>query len=538
MCPYCSENHTRLPRHITAKHKDEEDVQKVLALPKKEQRTAFGALRKKGIYKQNSELLKTNAPDSALISQYNRPSSSTSQTTKGKKMCGNCMSLYSSKTIWKHKQNCKQPLSSTSTQLSHIPSIPISVLRNCPGDDPAFKVEVLRRFLEDEVGELCRTDFAIKTFGYHQWEKNAKGDRKPCMNEMRNLAKLVLECRLINKEKKIVMPFTGEDLLDKKHYELITAAMKRITVHDNNEEKNSLKMKLAYELRAAATTMQAVYLMEDKKELAENCSVFMTILKVNWGGIVNKAVYRVKKRRQELLRLPQQLPDEEEIRMIKDHITAELCCVHDNDRTWNTYLFNRLRAQLVCRLTLFNARRGGECARMTLKDWQYAKEDKWIDKKRTEKLYEHEKVLIHKYKLTYMEGKGQVLVPVLIPNDCMRAIQKLVDMRPLMGINPDNPHLFPAGRGSIECMQGSQAVNEVCQATGTKLTATTVRHRTATLYALMDLPDVEMRAFYKHMGHSQEINETVYQTPLGIMEITRVGCHLDKMDNIQDNAGK
>ena len=32
------------------------------------------------------------------------------------------------------------------------------------------------------------------------------------------------------------------------------------------------------------------------------------------------------------------------------------------------------------------------------------------------------------------------------------------------------------------------------------------------------------------MGHSKEINESVYQGPLGIQEIALVGCYLDILD--------
>lgn len=51
---------------------------------------------------------------------------------------------------------------------------------------------------------------------------------------------------------------------------------------------------------------------------------------------------------------------------------------------FDTKEFCRLRDALVCRLTLFNARRGGEASRMTLEELQDALNDKWIDKSKAE----------------------------------------------------------------------------------------------------------------------------------------------------------
>jgi hypothetical protein len=50
------------------------------------------------------------------------------------------------------------------------------------------------------------------------------------------------------------------------------------------------------------------------------------------------------------------------------------------------------------------------------------------------------------------------------------------------------------------------------------------------LYALEDVPDKERDAFYRHMGHGKGINEAVYQCPLAIEEVCKVGKYLSKLD--------
>ena len=62
------------------------------------------------------------------------------------------------------------------------------------------------------------------------------------------------------------------------------------------------------------------------------------------------------------------------------------------------------------------------------------------------------------------------------------------------------------------------------------LTATANRHRVSTLYSMLDLPSEERQWFYKHMGHSENINQYRYQAPPAIMELTKVAKHLVNMD--------
>ena len=50
------------------------------------------------------------------------------------------------------------------------------------------------------------------------------------------------------------------------------------------------------------------------------------------------------------------------------------------------------------------------------------------------------------------------------------------------------------------------------------------------MYAMLDLPEEERELFYKHMGHSKTINETVYQDPPALMEVLKVGRNLVAID--------
>lgn len=67
-----------------------------------------------------------------------------------------------------------------------------------------------------------------------------------------------------------------------------------------------------------------------------------------------------------------------------------------------------MRNLLVSRLTLFNARRGGEPARMKLSDWNDAESNAWIDNQWVDCMMGMmgplEKELISDMKLAYQTG--------------------------------------------------------------------------------------------------------------------------------------
>ena len=141
-----------------------------------------------------------------------------------------------------------------------------------------------------------------------------------------------------------------------------------------------------------------------------------------------------------------------------------------------------------------------------------------------------------------MSGKGNNhLVPVLIPPDTLPALKIIAnrDIRRGVNIPEGNKFLFACTRNSEGHTSGWNAVHSVIQKLNLKkpenLKATTNRHRVSTLFSALDLPEKDREVFFKHMGHSKEINENTYQVPLALMEITKVGRHLLNFDSSMFN---
>lgn len=76
----------------------------------------------------------------------------------------------------------------------------------------------------------------------------------------------------------------------------------------------------------------------------------------------------------------------------------------------------------MCRLTVFNARRGGEPARLVPSEWRDADMNSWLDLKRVQSssVTEFERSMFKDLKITFQGGKGvNHLVPHLIPRDLL-----------------------------------------------------------------------------------------------------------------------
>lgn len=89
----------------------------------------------------------------------------------------------------------------------------------------------------------------------------------------------------------------------------------------------------------------------------------------------------------------------------------------DEFKKWDHHDFVKMRNLIVSRLTMFNARRGGEPARITMKEWEEAANDSWVDPQLVETVKDPlEKALFKQFKLAYHQaGKSsKKLVPILI----------------------------------------------------------------------------------------------------------------------------
>ena len=124
---------------------------------------------------------------------------------------------------------------------------------------------------------------------------------------------------------------------------------------------------------------------------------------------------------------------------------------------------------------------------------------------------------------------------ILFPIDCLKGLELLCDTKVCsdIGIKNDNPYVFPNINDSERHVSGWHTVDAICKKLSLEknLTATHNRHRVSMLFASKELQDNERELFFRHMGHSHDINEQIYQVPPAIRELTKIGKMLAAIDS-------
>jgi len=515
-CTFCGKMQTNLTRHIKVVHKKEEAVVQASQLPFDDRRKFFANMRKTDILHYNRKQMKCQKP--AYARERHR-------TTDGALvMCGECSGFYAKKYFRRHRKKCN------ADQCTVPRALPVQLMKVDAAVDAEYKTEILARFSNDSAGDLCRSDSSLILYGSRVYQSIvAKRDkatevRRSVMADMRRIALLFLEF------KKLQTSSDTSEMLIRKNFEYFVRAVHSYTVTEQKEVKAGLKTALYYLIKKFACVVKASYLMQNHDDAATEIDRFLDVFALNKKLVFGDATYILNKNRQINLRRPQSLPSEQDVAKLKMYTLDRISSLDKTFEMWDIHSYSELRDLTVSRLTLFNARRGGEPARLLVSEWEDAKNNVWLRQDSDSDLH-----LFQEMKITYQAGKGNHLVPVLIPADLLKAMTILSDtsVREMSDIRSKNVYMFPSTQSDSH-VSGWHAVNRVCSdaqiENREQMTATKMRHRISTLYAALDVSENDRSLFYKHMGHSANINANVYQTPLAEAEILQVGTQLKKMD--------
>ncbi|XP_033114799.1 uncharacterized protein LOC117115204 isoform X2 [Anneissia japonica] len=536
-CIFCWKMMSKLSQHIALVHKDNIRVQKALKLPKAEKADAFDVFKKEGITDFNKQQARMDLP------RYERERVASSSKQAGALVqCGTCKAFLSKKYLRRHIKQVCQPKSEA---VACAVSLPASLLALNNDNWDEFVQNILSKFrTNDEAGKMCVKDKVLMNIGKRLWSKQkrkvdkAVEVRKSVMADMRRLASLHIAFRKTEESLGELPVKTGNvsDLLQRTNFRHLEEAVNDYTKSELGI-KAGLKQGLFYLLKSASKIVKATYLMEDKDVLADEVDKFVAVLDLNKNIMFGDATYTLNKQREEKLRRPSAQPEEEDIKKLKHHIIKRMYDIVTNDfEFFDIHKFVELRDCVVARLTLFNARRGGEPSRLLISHWTDAERGVWLDQQQVDRLDPLDKALAKELKVGYQTGKGKHLVPVLFPKDAHMPLRKLIDpdIRSTAGVLEDNKYLFPSTNGSISHVSGWHSVQNVCDRLDLQnkemITATKNRHRVSVLFALMDVPETERSYIYKHLGHTADTNVHIYQAPLAVKEITVVGKRLQTMD--------
>ncbi|XP_065653738.1 uncharacterized protein LOC136080689 [Hydra vulgaris] len=194
--------------------------------------------------------------------------------------------------------------------------------------------------------------------------------------------------------------------------------------------------------------------------------------------------------------------------------------------------FVTIRSATATCLTIFNARRGGEPVRLHLFQWNVALNGEWMDKQDLPEEFNIEQMFI-----TYQTGKdSDHTVPVLFPPEYIKAMRYLTnkEVRKNAGIPDKNQYIFASTQKSMSHASGWHCINKILIRLDKKgaINATQNWHRIATILAKLELSEKEKTLIYNHFGHSERINQNVYQAAPGSLQIKTTGKRLRDIQEV------
>ena len=524
-CPFCGKFKVRLTRHIRAVHKNEEQV-KQMNEGENVQRAVFKQLKRNGIMTYNMKI--AGRKDAKLLRE--RLSKNDSSTV----VCDKCSGVFNRHWFSSHRQNCR-----AEGGCGPNPVAASVFFSSCDVSDD-FKKEILSKFTNDEVGKICQQDDTIIMIGCKLFRKlKSRQDKKvevrrSVMTDMRRLGHVFTYFREVF-EKQNLGTATVTDMFKQEHLYILHDAYADYTSSKgvDGREKSGLQIAVYYLLTKAAKTLKVFYLIRRDNTKANETAQFLDILRESKDTFIGGAIYNTNKSRNTQLRRVDNLPQIDDLGKLRNYMTAKISeMTGDEYLHWSSSQFVELRDLACARITLFNARRGGEPARLKISHWMDACNEVWFNKNRIATMPSEEQEYFNNTRIMYQTGKGvNHLVPVLVPEDTITALTKLADpaLREQCGVNKDNSYLFPSTVSSESNVSGWHALNRACTAAGVeprKITATKMRHYASTMYASLEVPDAKRAAFYNHMGHSRIVNESIYQVPLAEQEVREVGSVL------------
>lgn len=216
----------------------------------------------------------------------------------------------------------------------------------------------------------------------------------------------------------------------------------------------------------------------------------------------------------------------------------------------NSHIFLRkffiLLNFILGRIMSFNARRGGEVARLKIIHWKGVEDGRWKRQKDLDHLDDLEKKMAERLSICYIEGKKKVkskknnLVPILFTPESVAAVKILVAKREFAGIQNTNPYIFATSESFIKGWDAIQAITKKID--GLKhpklLTPTRTRKFLATLLQLLDINEAELTWITNHMGHTKDVHMSWYRKEDSTLELTKVAKILHAVDRGEDIKNK
>ena len=533
-CFYCGKYLTRISRHMLT-HGSEKEIIDIFAIKDEKKRAHYlKGLKLKGNYRHNTECLEKGEGKLLVM----RSPKSLNDATKYLP-CSYCYGFVAKRELFKHCKTCpfRQKEFVVSNPISQGKLLLLPHLKCSSSDE--LESDVLCKMRDDEIKSRIKRDPLILAVGNTLVHKlrASHGEKSAYLSHrLRNLGKLLIESENI---KGHAIPLM--ELVKPVNFDLVITCVKNLC--QGKGKPKSLGLRLGHSIRKCCEVARCLSIKSGNVAQKQEVENFLVLMDREWSDMISSSLLREiydDKLTKETI-----LPVTSDLVQLTTHVNTSLQrAIETMKSTPTEENFFNLSKITLCKLIIFNKRRGGEVSRITVRDfidrsgWQSSKNEDIFAS-----LSNLEKKLSERLALIKVRGKRGRHVPILLTPEAVQAMDLLVQDRKNIGFIKQENHYFFANKGS-KYFRGCDVLHEIIARVELKnpsaITSTNLRKYVATVTQIISLEKEELEWVADHLGHDIEVHREFYRLQESTLEVSKVSKLLLAIDNgcVHELAGK
>lgn len=397
---------------------------------------------------------------------------------------------------------------------------------------------VLGKMHKDDVSSAIRNDHYIMQLAQSLFNKlgSDRSKHEYIRQKVRELGRLLVTLRHTTRIHNM------EEAIKPANFFILTNAVKRVSGFDTETstfKAPSLALKLGHSLRKISDIIMCRALMEEDQEAIDSIRRFHTLHETKWSELVShSALSNLSEAKYNKV---DSLPLTRDVQKLQLYLGQQVESAREklgDNPTAGTYA--ALAKVILCQVILFNRRREGEVARMTVKNFEDRDMSKLNDDI-SSGLTEVEKRLCQQFARVELKGKKGRKVAVILTSDMTDNLSLLVSKRKECGVSENNMYLFaiPCSDGHYRGQFGQFA--DACGAEHPQnLRSTNLRKQIATISQVMNLKDNELDQLADFLGHDIRVHREYYRLPQSTIQLAKISKLLMAMEKgtVKDIQGK
>lgn len=508
----------KFSRHVIRHHRNELEVQEILALEvkNKKRKILFNKLRNKGNF------IKSTCE--GTIVPVRKAVMNVEPSTSNYLPCKFCKGFYCKKFLSRHVKHCPHNSDQDSVKRTNAQSDGQSLLSACKHND-ILVTEIFPKMRKADIVALtAKKDSLICAVArrYLKSHRDQQQFRQVTIRKMRQLAALFLEMKKFIQIKSLL------DALDPLNFDLIVECTKKISRYNAENESYgapSLASQMGTELKDCVDVAYNIIIKKHntKSGFAEKLKILKELIVSEWRYEVSTIANNDLK--QKKWNKPSLIPLAEDLTLLRGYLLreAEKCRKTLQQNATDEKTYKNLIEITYVQLILLNRRRVGELERITVTVYENN-----INNTSTTQfdgcISESEKFLMKSFKRVVIRGKRGRGVPVLFTDQMKKNTDLLLELRQQF-VQQINLFLFP-NLNSSASISGSKAIYRHVRLAGVRnpatITSTKLRKHLATMSQVISLSRQDLEQLADFMGHTADIHKTYYRLPSDVYQMAKV----------------